>query len=334
MLNGLGMPARIARLTILAIIGLLLTFAMGVTSMGTMMVYCGLLHMYSNSLKGCRALLGKRVLLQFIGVPITLVIHLLLSYLLPNLMVQARQCIGAVIALPLLLTMNYKLKLGFSEVSQHVIVALITITFPSNPGYFVYRLLFTTLGVVIGYLTYKYVFPLRHDLAYEEKKKSLLDSLNALAQACLHGNGEVPVDLLASARAQALETASHLGVVCEDAPIKRQYAAYKGKTEILLWQQKVCHQFVEFFTAMSEGQRELSEKHLAYCRQNAAICWDAFQRTFNEWPGDEAFAKSAGAEKGNVQINTVENAADLRLSYTLETLRGELAAISKQSKSI
>lgn len=310
-MNKLTMPSRIARLTLLAVAGLALTFAMGITTMGTLIVYCGLLHMYSDSLKGCRALMGKRIALQFIGVPITVLVHNLLL-LIPGLPTKLRLCMGVAIALPLLLTLNYRLHLGFSEVSQHVIVALITITFDKNPTYFVWRLALTTLGVVIGYLTYKYVFPLRNDLAYEEKRAELLELLEQISR------GDPPVDAFSSGKALAEEARRQLEIVCEDVEIKKPYAPYRDKTQRLLWEQATSERFLEMYALLAEGE-DCSGEYLESCTRTVEGYWLEFEAIRQ---GKETLT----SQWDKACLEGVESAGDLHLCCCLERLREQLFA--------
>jgi hypothetical protein len=316
MLSGLTMPARIVRLTALSVFGLALTYAMGITTMGAMMVYCGLLHMYAASLTDCRSLLKKRLLLQFIGLPIAFAIQFTLS-LVPGLPVKLRLCIGAAVSLPLLLTLNYRAKLGFSEVSLHVVVALITVTFDANRAYALYRLLLTTVGVAVGYLVFRYVWPLRNDRAYEEKRALLLEALADLADRCARER-EKPGPALDSAKAIAGQAWEQLEIVCADVNIKRQYAAYRGKAERLQWEREVCAGFLAFYETWEKEGGDFSQEHLRQCAAAAGDYWERFQRLCAEDDGAPP-EKPPGWDAAS--LGHVAGPADLALRFRLERLR-------------
>lgn len=325
MINRFAMPARILRLTILSVFGLAISYAMGITSMGTLIVYCGLLHMYSESLLGCRALLGKRVLLQFVGVPITQTIHYLLFLALPGIPVSLRLCIGVAVSLPTLLILNYKLKLDFSEVSLHVIVALITITFETNLIYFIWRLILTTLGTVISYLTYKYVFPLNNDRVYEDTWHDLLSALESLMADIAvpqQRSGYSSLEIT-TCRALAEQSGKHLNVVCQDVDIKRQYASYRGRTDLLSHEHKVAVLFLDLWEVIEKEREAISTRHLALCAEAATKYWRRFREADEEGRICDGSPECAH-EWDKSLLGTIETPADFRLSSCLERLRESL----------
>ena len=323
MLLSPSMWPRIIRITILSAIGLLLTYACGVRTMGTMAVYCCLIHLYSDTLTGGRNLLKKRLLIIAISIPIMTALLFLLS--LAQLHEMVRTPLAVLLGVPLLLGINHHFKFGFSEISQVVTVAILAVSFEGNHFYFLYRIAFTTIGILVSYLTYEFVFPLRHDVAFEKEYAALRKELCELINLVYvqEEAAERAGTLYRSCQSKYEITRKHLDIIRADLYIKRQYQSWKPKIPHYLWQMDCI-----------DALLKLLEQMLAH-QENAAYTLDCRNYVLKEgwWAagllglseGDRA--REAGRQ-GNVNrlsrgLAQVRTSVDLQMLCLLERLESQ-----------
>jgi len=316
---------HIARLSIMAITGLLVTYAFGIYTSGTMMIYCAFLELYCQTIKAARETVKRRLRIQFVGVPVIALTQWLLS-LIPGIPVLIRLTIGAALCVPLLLSLNYKFKLGFTEISQLVIVALITATFESNRLYFAYRLFLTTLGILLSYVFFVWLFPVRYDIAYDEKSKEFRKCMYSIGEAVFQGKESLSPDSVELTEAGRLksECTAYLDIIKEDIHLKKQYRKYRNKLDFLLWEHKLLSALLEFITCRSQLSEyaEFSEYAFSY----AAAIWQKYRQLSDD--SGEMWPDSLHQEP--VDYSLVITRTDLELAQKLAALHDAAANIPRQ----
>ena len=316
MLCSPSMPGRILRITILTVTGLLITYACGVRTMGTMTVYCCLIHLYCDTLAAGRSLLKKRLLIIAISIP--LITALLFLFSLMGLHEMLRTSLVFIIGVPMLLGMNHHFELGFSEISQVVTVAILAVSFEGNRLLFLYRIAFTSIGILVSYLTYAYVFPLRHDLEFEREYEALRVKLCELV-SLVYGQerGETAETVCRSCIKNYETSRKHLNVVRTDLHIKRQYRSWQSKIDRYIWEMEGVCALLKLFEQVIAHQAD--ENYTADCRSFVQVeSWQAAVLLGLSGEQGSTQADEQWLKRGIAQVQTP---ADLHMLCLLEELK-------------
>lgn len=222
--------ARIFRICIGCVIGAGITLLISelpycsLTS-GTMVVHCTLIGLYCNTLEEMRSLLVRRIKLQWFFVPIALLVLYGLTML--GMPLKWRFLLSVSISAPVLLWLNHRFSLGFSEVGQIVIVALLTVSFENNPHLFITRLIYSTLSILVSYFLYAHILVVRNDWGYEAAQEELNAHLGTCTALFLQG-GPLRAEELETCKKALTKSQKFLNLLTADVSQLRQYAPYRS----------------------------------------------------------------------------------------------------------
>lgn len=256
MITSASPGGRIARQTFMSLLGVLLAAvfsktSVGVATSGTMLIYCGLLDLYTTTKEQATVLVRKRIMLQFLAIPTAVLVHFIL-YSIPVLR-PLRWCrifLAEAICVPLLLGINHRRKLGLSEIGLLVSPVLIAMTFDNAPTFFVTRLVYTTVAILVSFFLTTHVITIRYDKSYEEKAGRLREMIVPLMESA--GNA-VSSALLKEAKEQQREVQHDLGILRSEAFSRKKLAHWQERLPLLLWEQECDSALFHLLDTLSAG---------------------------------------------------------------------------------